>query len=397
MKLKKPKKDRTIITDSNAARASFNVDEFVSGLNSKYGVGSMFRASEALGLKIKHLSTGCYRLDFALGGGWPKSRMIELFGGESAGKSTLLYSTIAQFQKAHPDGLAAVIDFERSFDPQYVEYLGVDTSRLFVVNPDDGEQGADMLNDLVQAKTDIFLGVDSIAAMTPTSTLEVSAEKAEVGVHPRLVNRVMAKCNARMKRNLIDEDYPTTTVIFTNQEREKVGVMFGDPSTTPGGKGKNFFTSVRVKLFSSGSTKNKIEVPKMVHGVTKNILVGRVVSFTVVKNKCGGTPFEDGEYKYFIKPHKGYPAWSFDNEDALFEYGTFHEIIQLTFAKGDKGGGTYSYEDISTKQPHAFIQQLRDNPDVAQRLYEEVMEAVKQFNSGQEAAKPDAEEVEEVE
>lgn len=388
MKVKKQKRVREVPTDG---RASFDVDLFTAAINTKYGVGSIFRASDGIGLNVQHLSTGCYRLDFALGGGWPKGRMIELFGTESAGKSTLLYTTIAQFQLAHPQGLAAVIDFERSFDPEYVENLGVDLTRLFVVNPDDGEQGADMLNDIVQAKTDIFLGVDSIAAMTPTSTLDVSAEKMEVGVHPRLVNRVMAKCNARMKRNLIDPDFPTTTVIFTNQIREKVGVMFGNPETTPGGKAKNFFTSVRVRLSSSGASDNKIEVKRNVGGIEKDVLVGKVVKFSVAKNKCGGTPYEDGEYKYFIKPHKGYAAWSYDNVDALFEYGRFHGIIAL--APQGKGGVAYEYEGISTKMPHLFVQALRDDPEVAEKLYAEILAKIKQFNAGKDDTDDEEEEI----
>lgn len=374
MKLKKPKLVRTATTTPD--RAAFNVDEFMAGINAKYGVGSVFRASEGVGMKVKYLPTGCHRIDFALGGGLPQSRMIEVFGGESAGKTTLILCCIASFQRKYPNGLAGLIDYERSFDPNYAKLLGVDLTRLLVVNPDDGEQGADMLNDMVQAKTDILMGVDSIAAMTPISTLSVSADKAEVGVHPRLVNRLMAKCNARMKRNLIEEDYPTTTVIFSNQLREKVGVMFGNPETTPGGKAKNFFTSIRLRLSSSGAADNKIEVPMTVGGVQKSILVGRITKFTVVKNKTGGTPFEDGEYKYFIKPYKGYPAWSFDNEDALFEYGRFHEIIKMG------QGGQFMYGKIATKQPHRFIAELRSHPALAKKLYEEIMVAVRKFNSG---------------
>lgn len=384
MKQKKEKRVRVAPTDG---RSSFDVDAFTASINSKYGEGSIFRASEGVGLNISHLRTGCHRLDFALGGGWPKGRMIEMFGLESAGKSTMLYSTVAQFQREHPKGLAAVIDFERSFDANYVHLLGVDLDRLFVVNPDDGEQGADMLNDIVQAKTDILIGVDSIAAMTPVSTMEQSADKAEVGVHPRLINRVMAKCNARMKRNLVDPDFPTTTVIFINQIREKVGVMFGNPETTPGGKAKNFFTSVRVRLSSSGAADNRIEVKKTVGGVERDVLVGRVYKFSVVKNKCGGTPFEDGEYRYFIKPHKGYDAWSFDNEDALFEYGRFHGIISVLPQK--KGGVLYKYGSIETKMPHLFIEALRDDPEAAEELYAEILDAVQKFNSGEDASDSD--------
>ena len=379
MKLKTKKAPRQQPTSN---RDSFNVDEFMAGMNTKYGIGSIFRASEAVGLDIQYIRTGCHRLDFALGGGIPKSRMIEVFGNESAGKSTLLYRTIAEFQRIHPEGLVGVVDFERSFDPKYTALLGVDNERLVIVNPDDGEQGADMLNDLVQAKTDILLGVDSIAAMTPSSTLQKSADEQEMGVHPRLVNKVMARCNARMKRNLVDPDFPTTTVIFTNQEREKIGVMFGDPTTTPGGKGKNFFASVRLRLRSSGSTQNKILVPQETNGVKRDVLVGRVTSFTIIKNKCGGTPFEDGEYRFYIKNYKGYAPFSFDNCEALFEYGRFHDVIKMVQKKGDKGL-TYTYNAIATKQQHLFIQALQADPDLAEELYVEVLEAIRSANAGE--------------
>lgn len=393
MKVKKPKIVRLVTTTPD--RDAFNIDLFMDGINRKYGIGSVFRASEGVGMNLKYLPTGCYRLDFALGGGIPQSRMTEVYGGESAGKTTLLLSLIAQFQKKYPQGLAALIDFERSFDPRYAALWSVDLTRLLVVNPDDGEQGADMLNDMVQAPTDIFMGVDSIAAMTPISTLSVSADKAEVGVHARLVNRLMGKCNARMKRNLIEDDYPTTTVVFTNQLREKVGVMFGNPETTPGGKGKNFFTSVRLRLSSSGAADNKIEVDMTVGGVKKSVLVGRIVKFTIAKNKTGGTPFEDGEYRQFNKPHRGYAAWSFDNEDALFEYGRFHGLITMKVLKA-KEQPTFRYGTVSTKLPHKFVESLRADPDLAQQLYDELMIKVREFNAGGETVEGD-ESVEEVE
>lgn len=371
------------------SQANFDMNDFMSRMNTKYGEGTIFRASSAVGLVVRHLSTGAFRLDVGLGGGLPLGRMIEIFGNESAGKSTLLYSTFAQFQKQFSEGgICVLLDLERTFVAEYAANLGVDLDRLFVISPDFGEQACDQLDEVMMQKTDILVGVDSIAAMTPISTMEVSAEKAEVGVHARLINRAVAKCNARMKRNLVVPDYPTTTVIWINQEREKVGVMFGDPSTTPGGKGKNFFTSVRIKLFSSGSAANKIMVPQTFNGVKKDILVGRVVNFTIVKNKIGGTPFEDGTYNYYIKPHKGYPAWTFDNADAIFEAGRFHGIIETL---PQKQGVLFKYGDFSTKMPHLFVKEIIDNEALADELRVKVLAAVKTFNSA--VGVPDPEEI----
>ena len=353
------------------------VSELIARLDKKYGTGTVMRAIDAVGLNVSRFSTGCYRLDFALGGGMPQCRMIEMFGNESAGKTTMLMSCFAQFQKKYVNGICALFDFERTFDPSYALNLGVDITRLIVISPDNAEQGADILNDILQSKeVHVLIGVDSIAAMTPTSTLEVAAEKAEVGTQARMINRVMSKCNARMKRNLADPDYPTTTVIFINQLREKVGVMFGNPETTPGGKGKDFYCSVRLRLFSSGASKKKVNAKLTIGGISKEILLARITSFEVVKNKSGGVPFEDGEYRYHVKAHKGYKAWTFDNEDALFDLGRFHGLIKFT-----KAG--FTYKDVAAKQEFRFIDQLRSKPDTAKELYDEILVSLKKFNEGE--------------
>lgn len=235
-------------TEERSEEADDAVIEMMSRLNKKYGEGTVMRASEAVGLNVQRFSTGCFRLDFALGGGLPQCRMIEIFGNESAGKTTIVLSSIAQFQKKYKNGIAVLIDFERTFDPNYAKNLGVNIDYLLVISPDHAEQGADALNDILQSnKLHVYVAVDSLAAMTPTSTMEISAEKAEVGVQARLINRMMAKCNMRMKRNLSDPDYPTTTVVFVNQERQKVGVMFGDPTC--------FYYDSKV-LLSDGTTES---------------------------------------------------------------------------------------------------------------------------------------------
>lgn len=353
------------------------VAELIESMEKKYGEGAVMRASDAVGLNVQRFSIGCYRIDFALGGGLPESRMIEIFGNESAGKTTLLLKAIASFQRKYKNGVCALFDYERTFDPVYAQLLGVNLARLLVFNPDQAEQGADMMNDLLLNKqVPILIGVDSLAAMTPTSTLDVSAEKAEVGVQARLINRLMAKCNTRMKRNLKDPNFPTTTVIFLNQQREKVGVMFGDPTTTPGGVGKNYYCSVRIKLFSSGASKKKISEKIKIGGFEKEILFARVTSFEVIKNKAGGVPFEDGEYRYFIKPYKGYVPFTYDNEDALYELGRFHGLIAVKPKQG------FVYRNVTGGKEHLFIANLRKNQATAELLYNEILLALKTYNTG---------------
>lgn len=201
--------------------------ELVAKLNKQFGVGSVYVASEATGLALRMFSTGVYRLDFALGGGIPEGRQTEIYGLESAGKTTLLLSSMAQFQKKYPDGLCVLVDFEKTFDLAYSIRLGVDPDRLLIILPDFGEQGVDMIKAALSQPVHVYVGVDSIAAIVASSTMEKSAGDAEVGVQARIINRMVAVCNARSKRSLSDSDFPTTTIVYLNQIREKVGVMFG--------------------------------------------------------------------------------------------------------------------------------------------------------------------------
>lgn len=217
--------------------------------------------------------------------------------------------------------------------------------------------------------------------MVPTAEVERSTNESLVGAHPRLVNKTMRICTARMKRNLADVNYPTTTVLFLNQTREKIGVMFGDPETTPGGKGKNFFAGVRLRLFASLSKKNRIIVKQVVNGVTRSELVARKIAFNVIKNKCGGIPFEAGELMYYVKAYKGNPAWTFDNELALFDMGRYYRLIEMT-PKGQYRYQTLSGDVIQAKRPADWISALRNDPEAYDQLYTEIMEQVNNANKG---------------
>jgi len=359
--------------------------ELVERLNKKFGDGSVYVASQAKGLAIRMFSTGAFRLDFALGGGIPEGRQTEIFGPESAGKTTLLLTAMASFQRKYSNGICVLVDFEKTYDPDYATRLGLDQDRTLIILPDFGEQGVDMIKEVLSQPVHIFIGVDSIAAIVASSTMEHSADKAEIGVQARIINRMVAVCNARSKRSLTDPDYPTTTIVFLNQIREKVGVMFGSPETTPGGRGKNFFASLRLRLFSSNSKANKIVATKSVDGIEKQILVGKVISFEVVKTKTGSSPNEIGEYKYYVRKNGIYPAWTYDNLDGLFEYGVFHKLIEVT-------SDGYCFGEIVAKKKFGFLAKLSEDKVSQEDLYAGIIEKIERSNRGEEDA--DAEVIE---
>lgn len=368
-----------------ASKPSSRLAALISRINTKFGKGTAICASEAAGLEVRHLPTGAARLDIALGGGWPIGRIIEVFGPESSGKTTLMLSTITQFQRMFQEGVAVFIDLEKSYDPKYASRWGVDTDRLILINADSGEQGSDLIAEVANEELDMLVIVDSIAAMTPTAESEASMDANFVGAHPRLINRTMRVCTSRMKRSLADPSFPTTTAIFLNQVREKIGVMFGDPETTPGGKGKNFFASLRLRLFMSTSKKNRIVAKVKVSGIEKEEVVARRVSFNVVKNKCGGIPFEEGDFLFYLKKADGNEPWSFDNARALFEYGRYYRIITVD----DDGAFTYTSSTdnitIAEKRERAFLDALRseDNAALVGDLYTDIMAAVNRSCAGE--------------
>lgn len=205
-----------------------DMEEIVEQMNAKYGENTLALASEALGLKVRFISTGVYDLDFGLGGGIPENRLTELRGPFSSLKSTISYKVITNFQHKYEDGMAFFEDREHSFDPVYARRCGVDLTRLLIINSDSGEQAIDILADLISVrKRSILAVVDSVAALVPSAELESSAEQQFQGLHPRLVNKMMRILTSGMKRNLYDNEAPTITVLLTNQLREKTGVIYG--------------------------------------------------------------------------------------------------------------------------------------------------------------------------
>jgi recombination protein RecA len=343
-------------------------------INSVYGANTLAIASEAEGLIVQFFSTGVYAIDLVTGGGIPKNRITEIFGAYSALKSTVVYNTIANFQRAHPEGKAFVEDGELSFDPNYSKLCGCDNDRIGILNADSGEQAIDVIRQLMSDNVDLFFAIDSIASLVPTAEIESSAEQQFQGLHPRLVGKLMRLLRGGMKRNMYDMDAAKITVVATNQTREKIGVMYGNPETTPGGKAKDFYYSMRLRFSSSPSDAVLEKVVR--NGVERECRVGQVVKFSVRKNKVSGSQFEEGDFVYYVRPYKGHRPYTFNNEDVLFKFGVFYGIIQRVQSKKDKNKMLFKYGPLCRAQDSKFKDDLVKDPRLCEGLYREIMSAI---------------------
>jgi recombination protein RecA len=361
--MKAEKKARLDLSD-------YSVEEAVAKLNEVYGQNTLIIASQAKAVELKHISTGAYALDLALAGGWPENRIIEVRGPYSSFKSTISLMSLRNFQRKYEDGYGLYIDLEKTFDRIYAEALGVDLDRLVIVNPDSGEQAIDVLNDLMKLSYPLWAILDSIAALIPSAEIDGDMSQQFMGLQARLVNRAMRVLTARLKRNMYDEDAPSTTVLCLNQLRSKIGVMFGNPETAPGGMGKEFACSILVRLSASAAKEAIIQFEEKNQGVTKMVRYGQRVDFKVLKNKCGGPQHEEGDFIFYEKPYKGYRRYSINNQEALFRYGAFHGIIELTM----RG---YSYGGLVAKKKSKFVEKLKANRSVAIQLYTDLLAAMK--------------------
>lgn len=338
-----------------------------SAINKRYGAGSVIVASRALTVSgVSRLSTGIAALDLAIGGGWPEGRFIELHGQYSSFKSTIALLGIAQHQRKYKDGWGLYIDLERTFEAKHAVRLGVDLSRLYLVNPDSGEQAVNMVNDLVTMDSPLMVVLDSLAALVPSAEINASMDQAQMGVQARLVNRMMRVLTARTKRSMYDMNAPKVTILVLNQIRMKIGVMFGNPETTPGGVGKDFAYSLTIRL---GARHSKAIVEAVTrNGIKREIQYAQTVGFKVVKNKCGGPQHEQGEFQFYERDWKHHKAYTFNNADVLFEAGVFWGVI-------DTASG-YSFNSLRAKKEKEFVNLLEQNPKAARMLRREIIEKI---------------------
>ncbi len=320
------------IMDENRSKA---LAAALSQIEKQFGKGSIMRLGEAdVAKDIQVVSTGSLGLDIALGvGGLPRGRVIEIYGPESSGKTTLTLSVIAQMQKL--GGTAAFIDAEHALDPQYAQKLGVNVQELLISQPDNGEQGLEIADMLVRSGSVDVVVVDSVAALTPKSEIEGEMGQPQMGLHARLMSQALRKLTGNISRS-------NTMVIFINQIRMKIGVMFGNPETTTGGNALKFYASVRIDIRRTGAIKKGEEV------------IGSETRAKVVKNKVA-PPFKQANFDILY-------GEGISREGEIIELGVEKKII-------DKSGAWYSYGKERIGQGKDNTREyLRDHPEMAQEI-----------------------------
>jgi len=323
------------------------LDGVMAQIEKQYGKGAIMRLGQNAGdTNIEVLPTGCLSLDLAIGvGGLPRGRIIEIYGPESYGKTTVALHVIAETQKA--GGIAAFVDAEHALDPVYAKALGVNLDELYVSQPDTGEQALDITASLVSSKAVDIIVVDSVAALTPKAEIEGDMGDSHVGLQARLMSQALRKLTAITNKS-------KTCIIFINQLREKVGVMFGNPEVTAGGKALKFYASVRIDVRKADALKDS-------EGA-----YGSHTKAKIVKNKVA-PPFKTAEFDIIFG--KGISQGS-----CLIDLGLQYDIIQ-------KSGAWFSYngEKIAQGREKAVLY-LETNPEVAEEIKNKILDAFKNKN-----------------
>ena len=315
----------------------------LSQIEKQFGSGSIMRMGDSDAVSdVQSVSSGSLALDIALGvGGMPKGRVVEIYGPESSGKTTLTLHVVAEVQKA--GGTAAFIDAEHALDPQYAERLGVDVEELLVSQPDTGEQALEITDMLVRSGAIDLIVIDSVAALTPKAEIEGDMGDSHVGLQARLMSQALRKLTGNIKRS-------NTLVIFINQIRMKIGVMFGSPETTTGGNALKFYSSVRLDIRRIGALKKGDEI------------IGNETRVKVVKNKVA-PPFRQAHFDILYNE-------GISRESEIIELGVENNIIEKT-------GAWYSYQGDRLGQGKENVRQhLKDTPDLASRLEAQIRQAV---------------------
>ena len=316
----------------------------MSKIEKDFGKGSIMKLGDENTEKVDIIPTGSISLNAALGvGGYPKGRIIEIYGPESSGKTTLAIHAIAEAQKA--GGIAAFIDAEHAFDRFYAAKLGVDTDSLIISQPDNGEQALEIADQLVRSAAVDIIVVDSVAALTPKKEIEGEMGDNVVGLHARLMSQALRKMTSSVSKT-------NTTCIFINQLREKIGVMFGNPETTTGGNALKFYASVRLDIRRVTSLKDGDEV------------IGNQVRVKVVKNKVA-PPFRKAEFEITF-------GEGISKVGEILDLGVEYGIIQ-------KSGSWFSYNDTRLAQGRdAAKNVIKDHPELAEELEAKIKEAVEE-------------------
>lgn len=341
---KKTKKVAVIDGDVNKSAKQKALETAIEQIEKTYGKGSIMKLSDTNIDHVEVISTGCISIDMALGiGGLPRGRIIEIFGPESSGKTTLSLHVIAEAQKA--GGNVAFIDAEHALDPVYASHLGINISELYISQPDNGEQALDICESLVRSGAMDVIVVDSVAALTPKVEIDGEMGESHIGLQARLMSQALRKLAGICNKT-------KTCIIFINQLREKVGVMFGNPEVTPGGKALKFYSSVRIDVRKVDTVKSGTDI------------VGNKVKIKIVKNKLA-PPFKVAEVEIIYG--KG-----ISNASAVFE-------LALQYGLLEKSGSWFSYKGERIGQGKETIKNMiESDKDFADELVRSIREKVNQ-------------------
>ncbi len=317
-------------------------------LDKTYGKGAVMKMGDSAVEEVEVIPTGSLGLDLALGvGGYPKGRVIEIYGPESSGKTTLTLHAIAEAQKK--GGIAAFIDAEHAFDRYYAEKLGVDIENLIISQPDNGEQALEITDNLIRSGAIDIIIIDSVAALTPKSEIEGEMGDSKMGLHARLMSQALRKLTGSISKT-------KCTVIFINQLREKIGVMFGNPETTTGGNALKFYASIRLDIRRSTQLKDN-----------NSEAVGNKTRVKIVKNKVA-PPFKTAEFDIMY-------GEGVSKIGEIIDLGVDYEIIK-------KSGSWFSYDDTKLGQGRDAVKTLlTDNPELMEELEGKIKEAIKTLAS----------------
>ena len=320
-----------------------SLEAALSQIEKQFGKGSIMKMSaESLAKDIETVSTGSLGLDLALGiGGLPKGRIVEIYGPESSGKTTLCLHVVAEMQKT--GGVAAYIDAEHALDPSYAEKLGVNVGELLISQPDTGEQALEIADTLVRSNAVDIIVIDSVAALTPKSEIEGEMGDSSVGVHARLMSQALRKLTGNISRS-------NCLMIFINQIRMKIGVMYGSPETTTGGNALKFYASVRMDIRRTGAIKKGDEV------------IGNETRVKIVKNKMA-PPFREANFEILYNE-------GISKMGELIELGVEHKII-------DKSGAWYAYKGEKVGQGKENVRlYLKEHPEAALEVEKLIREKI---------------------
>lgn len=325
--------------DENKKKA---LEQVITQIEKQFGKGSIMKFNEKVNMPIETISTGCLSLDFATGiGGLPRGRIIEIYGPESSGKTTVSLHVIAQAQKK--GGTAAFIDAEHALDPLYARNLGVDLDNLYISQPDNGEQALDITESLVNSGALDVIVIDSVAALTPKAEIDGEMGDSHIGLQARLMSKALRKLAGTISRT-------KTCVIFINQLREKVGVMFGSPEVTSGGKALKFFASIRIDVRKVETLKEGTE------------MIGNHTKVKIVKNKLA-PPFKQAEFDIIY-------GEGISNEGCVLDYAVEFGIVE-------KSGSWFSYKNEKIGQGKDNVRKLLVNqPELCQEIEAKVKEYV---------------------